>query len=159
MRFLKISILLILLFIGKIAPSQIFPVYFVDVINEGNKKMLYFEWRPDYKSYQKAVITDKYGQVVSEVKYPDNTFDLRGVSAGDFLFVSAIGNNGEKSEAVKIDLKKDYRKLYASGPPEQIVIKKQQKHNAKFVGTKSGKEFIIKGGKLLWYPFGRSRLF
>ena len=46
-----------------------FPVYFADVISENGQTTVRFDWRPDYKSYEKAVITDAAGNVVNEVAY------------------------------------------------------------------------------------------
>ncbi len=61
------------------------------------------------------------------------------------LFITAVDTQGESSETVEVDLRKDYSSLYASGPTEQIVIKKQSGENARFVGAQSEKEFIAKG--------------
>ena len=49
-----------------------FPVYFADVIREEGKEILHFEWRPDYKSYDRALITDHNGAMVAELGYPLN---------------------------------------------------------------------------------------
>lgn len=38
-----------------------FPVYFTDVIKEVGKEILIFEWTPDYKTYDKAIITAESG--------------------------------------------------------------------------------------------------
>jgi len=40
-----------------------YPVYFADAIIEDGKEILHFEWRPDYKSYDRAVITGHNGEV------------------------------------------------------------------------------------------------
>lgn len=125
--------------------AQVYPVYFADVIKEGKKTTLHFEWRPDFKSYDKAIIRDKRDKIVGELKYPDNLFELKKSKGGKVLFVTAVSKNGEKSAPVRVDLEKDYRNLYASGPAEQIIIKKQSGENARFVGAQSGKEFIAKG--------------
>jgi hypothetical protein len=140
-----ISVLLIYLSISSNLSANPFPVYFADVIKEDGKEFLHFEWRSDYKSYDKAVITNERGKILGEVLYPDNMFDIQEYTALNTLFVTAVGINGEKSEPIKVDLNKDNSSLYASGPTEQIIIKKQRGKNARFVGTQSGAEFIAKG--------------
>lgn len=122
-----------------------YPVYFADVIKEDGKEILIFEWRPDYKSYDKAVITAESGQVLGEVKYPKNIFNIKKFQGHNVMLVTAVGTNGEKSDPVKVELNKDYSGLYASGPAEQIIIKKQSGENAQFVGAINGIEFIAKG--------------
>jgi hypothetical protein len=141
----KLWILYFFLAVNSLVNAQIYPVYFADVIKENNKDILHFEWRPDYRSYDKAIITDEIGQVLGEVKYPQNIFNIKNSQEQKILFVTAVGTNGEKSEPVKVDFNKDYSSLYASGPAEQIIIKKQRGENARFVGAQSGHEFIAKG--------------
>jgi len=138
-------IALVSLSIGNYINAQIFPVYFADVIREGNKEILHFEWRPDYLAYDRAVITDPMGEMVAVLSYPLNTLDITQIQGYSTLFITAVDTNEEKSEPVQVDLHKDYSSLYASGPTEQIVIKKQGGENARFVGAQSGKEFIAKG--------------
>ena len=147
MKFKKVFVVLMSLLLSTTAftKAQVFPVYFVDVIKESNKEILHFEWRPDYKSYDKAIITDESGQVRGEVKYPKNIFNIKNIQGHNVVFVTAVSTKGEKSEPEKVDLNKDYSGLYASGSAEQIIIKKQGGENAQFVGAKSGKEFIVKG--------------
>ncbi len=122
-----------------------YPVYFAGVIKEEGKMVLHFEWRPDYKSYDKAIITDHKGDLVAELSYPLNSLDISLIQSHDALVITAVGINGEEAEAVEVDLRKDFSSLYADAPAERILIKKQRGGNAKFVGSESGKEFIAKG--------------
>jgi hypothetical protein len=139
------SVLLMCLTLSCNLSTNSFPVYFADVIKVDGKEFLHFEWRPDYHSYTNALITDNKGEILAEVKYPKNSFDVTKFEGQKTLFVTAVGVNGEKSEAVRVELNKDYSRLYADGPAEKIMIKKHGEGNAKFVGTQSGKEFIVKG--------------
>jgi len=138
-------IALVSLSIGNYINAQIFPVYFADVIKEGNKEILHFEWRPDYLTYDRAVITDHKGEMVAVLSYPLHTLDITQIQGHSTLFITAEDINEEKSEPVKVDLHIDYSSLYADGPAERIMIKKQRGENARFVGTQSGMEFIAKG--------------
>jgi hypothetical protein len=138
-------IALVSLSMGNYINAQIFPVYFADVSEKDGKEILHFEWRPDYKSYDKAVITDHKGELVAELKYPLHTLDISQIQGHSTLFITAVDTNEEKSEPVQVDLHKDYSSLYANGPVEKIMIKKQKGKNARFVGAQSGKEFIAKG--------------
>ncbi len=122
-----------------------FPVYFADVIKENNKEILHFEWRPDYQSYDKALITDNKGEILAEVSYPNNSYDITKLQGQSALFITAVDSKGEKSEAVKVDLNRDYSSLYASGPTNRIAIDKQRGENARFVEAENSKEFIVKG--------------
>jgi hypothetical protein len=122
-----------------------FPVYFADVIKENNKEILYFEWRSDYKSYDKALISDSLGNLLAEVNYPTNSYDITRLQGQNTLFIKAVGINREESVPVKVDLNKDYSGLYANGPAEKIKIKNKKGENAWFAGVQSGKEFIVKG--------------
>ncbi len=141
----KALILLTFLAVHICSNAQVFPVYFADVLEEDGKEILHFEWRPDYISYDKAVITDHKGELVAELKYPRHSYDISQLQGHRVLFITAEDRKGEKSEPVQVDLHKDYSSLYASGPAEQIIIKKQSGENARFVGAQSGKEFIAKG--------------
>ena len=136
---------LVSLSIGNCINAQIFPVYFADVIKEGNKEILHFEWRPDYLTYDRAVITDHKGEMVAVLSYPLHTLDITQIQGHSTLFITAVDTNEGKSEPVKVDLHVDYSSLYASGPAEQIIIEKQSGKNARFVGVQSRKEFIAKG--------------
>ncbi len=131
--------------LSSILYAKPFPVYFADVIKENNKEILHFEWRPDYGSYDKALITDSEGELIGEVEYPRNKYDITKLQGQSALFITAVSTNGENSEAVKVELNKDYSSLYAKGPAERIVIKNKKRKNACFVGTESGKEVIVKG--------------
>jgi len=64
----KALILLTFLAVHICSNAQVFPVYFADVLEEDGKEILHFEWRPDYISYDKAVITDHKGELVAELK-------------------------------------------------------------------------------------------
>lgn len=140
-----LSILLCFSSLSSILYAKPFPVYFADVIKENNKEILHFEWRPDYGSYDKALITDSEGDLIGEVEYPNNKYDITKLQGQSALFITAVDTNGEKSEAVKVDPNKDYSSLYAEGPAERIVIKNKKRKNACFVGSESGKEVIVKG--------------
>jgi hypothetical protein len=122
-----------------------YPVYFADIIEENNQKILHFEWRPDYQSYDKAVITNSKGKMLAEISYPKNSYNVTKLHEENILFVTAVDQYGRKSEPIKVDLHKDYSSLYASDPAEQITVKKQTDENARSVGTQSGKEFIARG--------------
>ena len=69
-----LSVVLLFLSLCSTLNANPFPVYFADVIKEGNKEILHFEWRPDYRSYDKALITDNKGEVLAEVSYPKNSW-------------------------------------------------------------------------------------
>ncbi|MEN8194214.1 MAG: hypothetical protein ABFS12_15445, partial [Bacteroidota bacterium] len=104
------------------------------------------KWRVDFSSYKKALITNTKGEVVGEVKYPKNTFNIKHLSKRyDVLFVTAIDLRNEKSDPVKIDLTKDYSSLYTAKPMDRIIVKKQIGENARFVNAQSDKEFVAKG--------------
>nr|MQY76667.1 sulfatase-like hydrolase/transferase [Spirochaeta sp.] len=103
-----------------------YPVYFAGVIQDEGKEILHFEWRPDYKSYDRAVITDQKGDLVAELSYPLNSLDITQLRGHGTLFITAVDTNEEKSETVKVDLRKDYSSLLANGPAEKIIIKKQR---------------------------------
>jgi hypothetical protein len=122
-----------------------FPVYFADVITENNKEILHFEWRPDYRSYDKAIIADSKDNIIAEISYPKNSYDISKLQGQSALFITAVGKNGEKSETIKVELNTDYSSLYAKGPAEKITIRNKKRKNAYFVGAQSGKEFIVKG--------------
>lgn len=142
-KFLSVS--LICLSLSSYLNANPYPVYFADVIKENDKEILHFEWRPDYSFYDKAIITDSTDNIIGELKYPNNRFDLKKIKCSKVLFVTTVSKNGDKSAPVRVDLDKDYSRLYSSGPAEQIIIKKQSGKNASFVGAQSGKEFIAKG--------------
>ncbi len=122
-----------------------YPVYFADVIIEDGKEILHFDWRPDYKSYDRAVITDHQGELVAELSYPLHSLDVTQLQGHSSLFITAVDTRGERSEAVEVDLHVDYNKLYASAPAEKIIVKKQAGEKAGFVGAESGQEFIVNG--------------
>ncbi len=124
--------------------AQVFPVYFADVINEEGRDILHFEWRPDYESYDRAIIRDQQGAMVAELSYPLNSLDVTHFKGHKTLSVYAVDKKGESSEAIQVVLHEDYSHLYADAP-ERILIEKQRGGNAKFVGVQSGKEFIAKG--------------
>ncbi|WP_430813793.1 hypothetical protein [Carboxylicivirga sp. RSCT41] len=140
-----VVVLLTALALNVVAKAEVYPVYFADVIKEGKNTTLHFEWRPDFKNYDKAIITNENNKVVGELKYPDNHFSIKKPNGYKNLFVTAVCMNGEKSEAVKVEINKDYSNLVVTAPAEQIVIKKGKGKNACFVGAQSGKEFIAKG--------------
>ena len=71
-----LSISLIFLLTGHCIHAQVFPVYFADVIEEEGKEILHFEWRPDYQSYDRAIISDQKRAVVAELSYPLNSLDV-----------------------------------------------------------------------------------
>jgi len=145
---------LLCLSLGGHLHAKPYPVYFTDVIREKGKEILHFEWRPDYKSYDRAIITDHKGAMVAELGYPLNSLDITLLQGHNVMFITAVDSNEEKSEQVKVDLRKDYSSLYADGPAERIMIKKQRGGNAKFVGSQSGKEFIAKGVNYCSIRFG-----
>ncbi len=122
-----------------------FPVYFADVVKENKKEILHFEWRPDFQSYDKAFITNSKGDLIGEVKYPENSFNITKLKKQSALFITAVSKNGDTSEAIKVELNKDYSSLYASGPAEKIIIKNIKRKNACFMEAESGKEIIVKG--------------
>jgi len=72
-----ISVLLLFLSLSSILNANPFPVYFADVIKENNKEILHFEWRPDFQSYDKALITDSEGGLIGEVEYHKNSLLLQ----------------------------------------------------------------------------------
>ena len=84
--------------IGKHISAQIFPVYFADVIKEGNKEILHFEWRPDSEAYDKAIITDADGITLGEVDYPKNTFNIQNLGAHKQMFITVVGTDSEVSD-------------------------------------------------------------
>lgn len=122
-----------------------FPVYFAGVIKENNREILYFEWRPDYQLYDKALITNNKGEVLGQIKYPKNSFDLNKLKDQNVLFITAVGIKGAQSEAVKVDLKTDYSSLYAKGPAGKIKVQNEKGKNAWFSGAESGDEIHVKG--------------
>jgi hypothetical protein len=124
--------------------AQPFPVYFADVIRDNGITTLRFDWRPDYKSYDKAVITDDAGNVVGQVNYPLNRFEISDPQEQGRLFITAVDTHGETSEPAEVDLTKDYGKLQASKPLEPIIVKTQL-GGARFQTARSGREFIVKG--------------
>ncbi len=122
-----------------------YPVYFAGVVQEEGKEILYFDWRPDYKSYDRAIITDQKGALVAELCYPLNKLDITQLKGHEVLVVTAVGINGEMSEAVEVELREDFSHLLAEAPPERILIKRHKGESAGFYGTESGEEFIGKG--------------
>ena len=111
-------VLVLFLSLSSLVNANPFPVYFADVIKENKKEILHFEWRPDYQSYDKALITNDSGKVLAEISYPKNSYDITKLQEQRVLFITAVSINGEKSEAIKVELNKDYSSLYASGPAE-----------------------------------------
>lgn len=77
---------------------------------------------------------------MAEISYPKNSYDTTKLEEQRVLFITAVSTNGEKSEAIKVELNKDYSSLYAPGRTEKIVIKNKKRKNARFVGAESGKE-------------------
>ncbi len=147
MRLLKniIPALLVCISLSSNLKANPYPVYFADVIIEDGKEILHFDWRPDYKSYDRAVITDHQGELVAELSYPLHSLDVTQLQGHSSLFITAVDTRGERSEAVEVDLHVDYSKLYASAPAEKIIVKKQAGEKAGFVGAESGQEFIVNG--------------
>jgi len=141
----KTLILLTILAAHFCTSAQVYPVYFADVIKEGGKEILHFEWRPDFQSYDRALIRDQKGNLVAELSYPLNSLDITQLQGHKTLSISAVDQKGESSEAVQVELRRDYFHLYADAPAERILIKKEKGENAMFVGVQSGKEFIAKG--------------
>jgi len=132
--------------IGQHISAQIFPVYFADVIKEGNKEILHFEWRPDSEAYDKAIITDADGITLGEVDYPKNTFNIQNLGAHKQMFITAVGTDSEVSDPVRVELDKDYSALYIQGSAmDQIIVDKQTGGNAVLIKSDSGNEFIAKG--------------
>ncbi len=72
-------IALVSLSISSYIGAQVFPVYFTDVIKEGNIEILHFEWRADSEAYDRAIITDADGISLGEVIYPGNTFNIQSL--------------------------------------------------------------------------------
>jgi hypothetical protein len=141
----KMLILLICIVAHICSNAQVYPVYFAGVVQEDGKDILHFDWRPDYKYYDRAVITDDQGVMVAELGYPLQSLDITKLQGHSTLFITAVDTKGESSKTVEVDLCKDYSNLYADTPAEKIMIKKQRGKSASFVGTESGKEFIVKG--------------
>lgn len=133
---------------GSTQNAKPYPVYFADVIKEINEEILYFEWRPDYQFYDKALITNGKGEVLAQIKYPKNSYDLKKLKDQNGIFITAVGINGEKSDAVKVDLNANYSNLYVIKPAEKIIIKNEKGKNAWFAGAESGKKIIVKGVNL-----------
>ncbi len=141
----KTLILLTFIVVHIFSNAQVFPVYFAGVVQEDGKDILHFDWRPDYKSYDRAVITDDQGAMVAELGYPLQSLDITKLQGLEVLFITVVDTKGESSEAVEVDLRKDFSSLYADAPAEKIQIKKQREKSAGFVGTESGRGFIAKG--------------
>jgi hypothetical protein len=143
---IKRTLLLLTFVVAHICSNaQVFPVYFAAAVQEKDKDILYFDWRPDYKSYDRAIITDQKGAMVAELSYPLNKLDITQLKGHEVLFVTAVDSEGLKSEAVEVKLREDFNHLLVETPAERILIKKQRGKSAGFVGTESGKEFIAKG--------------
>jgi len=97
-----LSVVLMCLSLSSSLNANPFSVYFADVIKEGNKEILHFEWRPDYRSYDKALIADNKGDVLAEVSYPKNSYDITKFTGQSTLFVTAVGINGDFSQNVSL---------------------------------------------------------
>jgi predicted membrane GTPase involved in stress response len=67
-----------------------FSVYFADVITENNQEILYFEWRPDYRSYDKAIITHDNGEVLAEISSPKSSYDITKLQGQGALFITVV---------------------------------------------------------------------
>ncbi|WP_430813791.1 T9SS type A sorting domain-containing protein [Carboxylicivirga sp. RSCT41] len=145
MKKIKNAVFLFCLLIGSNVVAQVHPVYFADVIKEGDEEVLRFDWRPDYDAYDKVVITDINSKVVGEVAFPQNVFDISGLKGHDILYVTAVNTSSVSSTSVRVDLNKDYSHLYAPTATEQITVYTQTGENARFVKSQSGEEFMAKG--------------
>ncbi len=143
----KAYLLLIPLLLGfnTLTNAQVHPVYFADVIKEGGKEVLHFEWRSDYPYYHKAIISDQNYNILGEVIFPNKTFDLNKLQGHQTVLITAVSPTGTPSESVRVDLNKDYSSLLATREQEQIIVNKHTGGNAAFVGANSGEEFIAKG--------------
>jgi hypothetical protein len=139
-------IALAVLAIGNYSSAQIYPVYFADVIREGNKEILHFEWRSDYETYDKAIISDAGGNTLGEVDYPGTAFNIKNLGEHQYLYITAVGADSEMSDSVRVDLDEDYSGLYHhASVMEQIIVDQQTGGNASFIKSGSGESFIAKG--------------
>lgn len=141
----KLLTLLTVLLLSSSLNAQVVPVYFADYFKEADKTILHFEWRPDYSSYDKAIITDDNDSIVAELDYPNNRFVLNNSKSYKSLIITAVNKAGERSKPIQVALDTDYSALHESGSSEKIIIKKPIGKNAKFVYAQSGEEFIAKG--------------
>jgi len=125
--------------------AQIYPVYFADVIREGSKEILHFEWRSDYETYDKAIISDG-GNTLGEVDYPGTAFNIKNLGEQKYLYITAVGTEGEMSDSVRVDLQADYSNLYHhASAMEQIIVDPQADGKAYFIRSGSGEAFIASG--------------
>lgn len=133
--------------------EDIYPVYGADVFSEEDKDTLHFEWRSDYVTYTKAIITTENGKTVGEVKYPNQEFDLKDCKNYKKLYITAVDVEGKRAEAVEVDLTKKYSDLYVDHV-EQIVVKKEEGKNASFMYKDSGQTFVPQGVNYVGIRFG-----
>jgi len=122
-----------------------FPVYFADIIKEDNAEILHFEWRADFSSYDKALITDSEGNLLGELQYPMNCFDIKNFKQHEVLYINAIDKLGASSVPVKVDVNKDYSSLLATATQDKIIVRKMLDKQAMFIESQTSKEFIAKG--------------
>jgi len=132
--------------------EEVYPVYFADVMQVGNRSFLHWEWRADGISYTKAVIANYEGKVIGEVAYPNKEFDITGFNKNSRLYIYAVNSDGKMSDAAVVDLTQKASDFYEENV-ERIVIRETD-GNAGFFTKDSNKEYIPNGVNYVGIRFG-----
>lgn len=123
--------------------DEVLPVYFADYMEEGGKKFLYWSYRPDFITYSQVIITDTNKKQVGVVDFPNQVFELPANHNYKKLYVTAVSIDGNRSEAIAIDLT-DRSDKYYSKTTEHVVIKSVN-GKAGFYLKDSNTPFIVNG--------------
>ena len=159
---MKFIYAIIFIFVQQIVAQTIpYPVYYADVFHEQNNIILHFKWRTDYPNYNKAILTNTKGEVLDNVKFPYNTFNIFDFHKNEeTLFITTIDKIGTKSELLKIDLHNNYSDIIPISPMQQIVVQKGNSvSKSKFIKSNTKEEFIIKGVNYCGIKLGDHDLF
>lgn len=129
-------------------------VYFADVIKEGEKEFLHWEWRADSPNSSYVLITTRNGKNIGKVAYPGKTFSIESLNGEyDCLYLYTVNVEGAFSEPIMVDLTKKASDLYADSL-ERIVVDKNTGGKAGFKLAESGKTFIPNGVNYVGIRYG-----
>lgn len=139
---------------GCVEEDDSLSIYMADVMKEGDKEFLHWEWRPDSPNSTYVLVTTPNGKNIGTTAYPDNTFSITELNGQyDCLYLYTVNIEGNYSEPVKVDLTKKASELHVESI-EKIVIDENAEGYAGFKLSESGKAFIPNGVNYIGLRYG-----
>lgn len=133
--------------------SSVYPVLYPDIVEFEGEDVIHFVWRRDYKGkYEKAIILSTKGEVLSEIKYPENRLPIKSLPKGHKeIYICTVNASNEYSLPEKIELNIDYNNLYETEMP-RITISVSDEGRAVFM--KGNDVFLPNGANHCGIKYG-----